>query len=49
MSLREKKADDEHHDEGDERFDQPCAQFDQMVQQRRFAGLDLGVGHRRFV
>jgi hypothetical protein len=38
---REGEADEEHQQEGDQRLDQPRAQFDQMVDQRRARGLDL--------
>ena len=46
--LGEEEADDEHHDERDQRADEARAQLDQMIHERRFRRLDVGVGHRRW-
>src|SRR5581483_9844720 len=43
--LGEEEAEDEGHAEAEQRLDQPRAQLDQMVHQRGFAGLDIGVAH----
>src|SRR5207302_9027130 len=43
--LGEEEAEDEGHAETEQRLDQPRAQLDQMIHQRRLAGLDLGVAH----
>src|SRR5262249_50016266 len=43
--LGEKEADDERDAERDRRLDQPGAQLDQVLDQRRLGGLDVLVGH----
>src|SRR6185437_16353844 len=43
--LGEHEADGEHHRESDQRLDQPRAQLDQVIHQRRFGGLDVLVAH----
>ena len=47
MYFARPEAADEHHDEGDERADQPLAQLDQVIHQRRAGGLDLVLVRRR--
>ena len=42
--LGEEEADDEGDDDRDQRADQARAQLDQVVEQRRTARLDLGLG-----
>src|SRR5690606_29418397 len=39
--ARAGKADEHHENESDDGLDQPSAQFDQMVHQRRFGRIDL--------
>src|SRR5262249_55452169 len=43
--LGEEEADDESREEGEQRLDQPAAQFDQVLEERRLGGLDVLVGH----
>ena len=43
--LGEEEAEDEGNAEAEQRLDQPRAQLDQMVHQRRFAGLDVFGAH----
>src|SRR5215469_1669689 len=43
--LGEEKAADKSNAEAHQRLDQAGAQFDQMIEQRRLAGLDLVVAH----
>src|SRR5262249_47807090 len=43
--LGEEEADDERHEEGKQRLDQPAAQLDQVLEERRLGGLDVLVGH----
>src|SRR5215212_7154764 len=45
--LRAGKAADEHDDESDQRADEPRAQLDQVVDQRRPGGLDFVILRRR--
>src|SRR5262249_2698215 len=43
--LGEEEADDEGREEGEQRLDQPAAQLDQVLEERRLGGLDVLVGH----
>src|SRR5262249_36365813 len=43
--LGEEEAGDEHQAERHERLDQPRAKLDQVIEQRRFGGLDVLVRH----
>jgi hypothetical protein len=43
--LGEEEAEDERYAEGQQRLDQPRAQLDQVIHQRRLAGLDILDGH----
>src|SRR6202035_2874399 len=43
--LGEEEAEDEGYAEAEQRLDQPRTQLDQMVHQRRFAGLDVFGAH----
>ena len=43
--LGEEEAEDERNAKRQQRLDQPRAQLDQVIHQRRFAGLDVFVAH----
>ena len=43
--LCENEAEGEHRRERDQRLDQPRAQLDQVIHQRRLGGLDIFVRH----
>src|SRR5258705_13638348 len=43
--LGKEEAEDEGDAESEQRLDQPRAQLDQVIHQRRFAGLDIFVAH----